>query len=361
MKTPLKILALVVIFIVTATQSQSQQLYALSYNMSDQMNYLSKVSPTTGTTTILSQNGLAKILVAGGTAIDPQNRRFFFLTFGDTIYSVDLDTGTLQYKNKNSLSVTHTNIAIDFNCADGTLYTIARSISTNQSYLGKIDPSNGSTTIISPTGMDVDYIIGSNTLDPINNRLLFLSRGDTINTIDLLTGNIVARTKNSLSATHLNITLAFNYVDTTLYAMTRDTTTQLSYLSKIDPITGVTTLISTVALKEPLAIGTSTLDPVGRRFFMLTLGDTLMTIDLNTGNLLSKTENSLSGTYSNKTFEFDGGCPTIPTGMKPEMELFTATISPNPFTTATVIKNNCTIIRCNTYYLQYKRAGSNDY
>jgi hypothetical protein len=182
-------------------------LYAISLDSAG-MDFLSSINPLTGSATIISPVGLAKYVTTGVSTIDPVNKRFYFLSPGDTICAVDLITGDLLAKNKNSLSGTYDLHLMEFNCLDTTLYAISLD-STGMDFLSTVDPMTGSTTIISPVGLAKYVNTGVSTLDPVNNRFFFLSTDDTIYSVDITTGNLLAKNLNSLSATYTNHLIEF--------------------------------------------------------------------------------------------------------------------------------------------------------
>ena len=131
----------------------------------------------------------------------------------------------------------------------------------------------------------------------------------------------------------------------TLYSISQRTSDAMDFLSKVNPMTGSTTLISTKALAKYMAQGVSTIDPINKRFFFISTGDTLYTVDLTTGNLLAKNKSSLSGTYTNYLFEFEKPCPSISTGIDNEYEPLIPSykIFPNPFSSMTTLQTNVSL------------------
>jgi hypothetical protein len=206
----LKAFCLTSIIFLNIKINNAQVLYAITQKASDNMDYLSTVDPLTGSVSIISSSPLAKYVSSGLSSIDPINNRFFFMSAGDTLYNVDLTTGNLISKNKISVSGTHFNVLLEFNCQDTTLYAITQKASDNMDYLSTVNPLTGSVSIISSSPLAKYVSSGLSSIDPINNRFFFMSAGDTLYSVDLTTGNLINKNKISVSGTHFNVLLEYD-------------------------------------------------------------------------------------------------------------------------------------------------------
>ncbi len=202
-----KFIFFVLLFIVNI--SVAQTLYSISQKTVNGIDYLSKINPLTGSVTIISTTGLAKYVYGGVSSIDLINKRFFFMSSGDTLYNVNILTGNLIAKNKLSLTTSTITPLIEFNCQDSTLYSISQTTVNGINYLSKINPLTGSVTVISTSGLAKYVYSGVSSVDPINNRFFFMSSGDTLYNVNLLTGNLIAKNKLSLTTSTITPLIEF--------------------------------------------------------------------------------------------------------------------------------------------------------
>src|ERR1051325_3135302 len=97
----------------------------------------------------------------------------------------------------------------------------------------------------------------------------------------------------------------------TLYSISQTTANGIDYLSKINPLTGSVTVISTSGLAKYVYSGFSSLDPINKRFFFASSGDTLYNVSLTTGALISKNKLSLTSSTITPLIEFEKPCSCL--------------------------------------------------
>ncbi len=90
----------------------------------------------------------------------------------------------------------------------------------------------------------------------------------------------------------------YSQVDSTIYGLTR--TPNAFYFSKINPVTGVVTNISTSIVSNSIANNTSTINPIKKQFYFRDLNK-FYTVDLITGNVINSP--NLTYTYD-ASFDF---------------------------------------------------------
>lgn len=169
--------------------------------------YLAKADPTTGIITQISPNSVGQGFALAGSAIDPHQMVFYYST-GSNLMGLDLYSGEI-YSNP-TISIPD-GIAFDnfaYSCADTAIYGLIRqnyfsyifdpnfpndSISVLDSAtvrLGKINPTTGLVTSISPASVSLSFgysLNGGATIDP-NEMIYYYSTGAGLIGVSLNTG-----------------------------------------------------------------------------------------------------------------------------------------------------------------------------
>ncbi len=314
----------------------AQALYAITQKISGNLNYVSMVNPANGNVNIVSASSVSKFLMSGISGFNPIAKHFFFISPTDSLVVVDVTTGNAVAKNKTSVTTTHYVVAIEFNCADTTLYAMLQNKADNKNYLSKVNPLTGIFTLISPAPVSKAMLGGISTLDPLGRKFYYVTSGDTLFGIDLSTGAIGSKCKTAAPGAYMTMLIEFNPQDNLLYAISQtspsSTPPNRDYLSTIHPANGSVTLVSPTPLAKFISTGISSLDPIGKQFYFMNTGDTLYSVDMNTGMLLNKNKISVSGTHFNGLIEFDKGCALVaPTGINDQNGRQALTAFPNPF------------------------------
>ena len=168
--------------------------------------YLSTINTTTGTISQISPNSIGQGFALAGSAIDPYQKIFYYST-GTNLVGVDMYTG-LVYSNP-PISIPAGGTTFDnftYSCIDTALYGLIRSnyfsyeydslimdtiqiLDSTAIHLGRINPSTGVVTKISPTKLDQGgYTLNAgSTIDP-STMTYYYNNGYQLVGVSLLTG-----------------------------------------------------------------------------------------------------------------------------------------------------------------------------
>jgi hypothetical protein len=185
------------------------------------------------------------------------------------------------------------------------IYGVAQKSNTGENYLMSVDATSGSVTILSATPLGLGLSQGIYSIDQQNKRFFFLAPVDSLYTIDLQTGNYLYKVKNSLSDSFQHVLYAYHCVNEKLYSLAQNNTTGFTYLTTVNPTTGENTMISVNPISQGLAQGVYAIDPGFNRLILLSQADTIITVDLLTGNVISKYQNSLYPQYITLALEYN--------------------------------------------------------
>jgi hypothetical protein len=169
--------------------------------------FFGKLNTNTGVITTLSQNSISSVLQIAGTAIDPELMVYYYKT-GPKFLGIDLYNGTIYSQPNLTYSSNDFDFAnFTYNCADNTIYGIAREMTNIQSpnapsgvfiqyfRLAKINPTTGVVTRISQTILPASkYSVNAgSTINPSANTYFF-SDNSSLYGVSLTTGQVVINT-----------------------------------------------------------------------------------------------------------------------------------------------------------------------
>ena len=309
MKRNKTILALLFGSMQFAAFAQTDFLYGLlrkpsvGTNINTGQIFLTKLDPNTDVFTQLSQTSLAPAFNLTGAALDPVTQNYFFESF-TTFLSVNMLDGlpTAQNTMSNPIAPSYFD-NFRFNTSDSTIYGLARrSTSTGigqsngELYLAKIDPATAVITQISPQSVGQIYAGISNAINP-HEMVYYYSTQTSIVGLDLYNGQIYSNQTITFPQGGSFIdNYTYNCADTTIYGLVRmNTAPPLTFhLGKIDPQTGVVSIVSQQPLPYPMysANGSSTIDPInGVYYFAASLPGPVVAIvgvSVTTGTVVSE-------------------------------------------------------------------------
>jgi len=168
--------------------------------------YLSTINTSTGTITQISPNSIGQGFALAGSAIDPYQKIFYYST-GANLVGVDMYTG-LVYSNPPISILGGGNYFDNFtySCVDTALYGLIRTnyfsyeydslimdtiktLDSTAIHLGRINPSTGVVTKISPTKLDQGgYTLNAgSTIDP-STMTYYYNNGYQLVGVSLVTG-----------------------------------------------------------------------------------------------------------------------------------------------------------------------------
>ncbi|MEN9699905.1 MAG: Secretion system C-terminal sorting domain [Bacteroidota bacterium] len=156
--------------------------------------YLATLEPSTGVITQLSPSSIGQSYALVGSAIDPHAMLYYY-SDGPKLIALDLYNGsiyssaTLSFPSGGQYFNNFT-----YNCADTTIYGLIRNTSTTEIFFGKVNPTTGVVTQISPQALGVTNftVNGSSTIDPSSGTYYFVSNlnGVTVYGVSIQTGQI---------------------------------------------------------------------------------------------------------------------------------------------------------------------------
>jgi hypothetical protein len=168
--------------------------------------YLSTINTTTGTISQISPNSIGQGFALAGSAIDPYQKIFYYST-GTNLVGVDMYTGLVYSNPPISIPAGGTNFDnFTYSCIDTALYGLIRTnyfsyeydslimdtiktLDSTAIHLGRINPSTGVVTKISPTKLDQGgYTLNAgSTIDP-STMTYYYNNGYQLVGVSLLTG-----------------------------------------------------------------------------------------------------------------------------------------------------------------------------
>jgi len=236
--------------------SQSE-LYSLKIEYSPvEATFLNSVNPKTADIAEISPSSIAPYYnPVGGSAVDPINNYYYVLSMVDmttqALLTIDLNTGNVI--NQPIIFNPDEIHQMAYNCVDSTLYAIEVVWEPNERYLVTVNPETGVTTRVSKAPIFEWYTTHSMTIiDPVKN--IFYTLGTDKNDIyhfygvDLSTGAIVSDPIVQNPDDYHQI--AFNCMDSSIYAIKVVWEPNERYLMKIDPETGIATQLSKNSIFE---------------------------------------------------------------------------------------------------------------
>ncbi len=271
--------------------------------------YFAKINPTTGVVSNISGTSLATCINVTGSAstIDPTKGEFYFRDCLNQFVTVNMLNGNTI----NSPVITNTTASsfgyMNFNCLDSVIYGLASRSNPNEIYFSKINPITGVVTLISPVSIGTSINATGATLNPVKKEYYFINSLNQFLTVDIQTGNIInSPIISNVNGNGFNL-FKYNCQDSTIYGLSVKNSPNQVFLSKINPITGVVTNISTTSVANVINTTGSTIDPIKKQFYFENLAQ-FIAIDLITGNLVSNpTVTNLNG-LTFDLFKYNNGC-----------------------------------------------------
>lgn len=293
----------------------------ISYDVYDSSTIrLGSIEPLTGNIIHLNNTAYTKSINLTGATIDPYQNKYY-IGSGFNFLTFDINNGNLL--NEVPISGGLTSAAFQnfrFNLSDSILYgmipdnfystyfdslsmTNIQVLDSSHIRFASIDPSTGIYTLIGNTPYRNIYTLAGNSIDPFQ-MIYYYSAVDTIIGIDLYTGAPYSIVPVQLPNTAIFENIAYSCADTSIYGLTRQNYTSVVYdsllmmnveiidsttfrLSKIDPATGVVTLISPYNLQMGGNLtGGAFIDPNSMTYFF-NHGNDIVGVSMITGLITS--------------------------------------------------------------------------
>jgi hypothetical protein len=249
--------------------------------------YLAKIDPLTGTVTILTQDTLGYGYSRNPLAtIDPENEIFYLQTY-DRLLGIDMETGSVKFNSQLTMPIAGYFELMNFSFLDSSLYGIIRDASNQDLYLSKVEASTGVVSKISPASFSNRYAGNAlATIDQVN-KIFYLQSNNILFGIDMNTGTVKTNGVVNVPFEGYFELMCFNIADTNIYGITRLTSNQQLYFSKINPATGNVNIIA----QNPIIGGYSanalaTIDPI-HGIYYFQANNRIYGIDIKTGNIIT--------------------------------------------------------------------------
>jgi gliding motility-associated-like protein len=271
--------------------------------------YFAKINPSTGVVSNISGASLATCINVTGSAstIDPTKGEFYFRDCSNQLVTVNMLNGNTI----NSPVITNATASsfgyMNYNCLDSVIYGLASRSNPNEIYFSKINPITGIVTLISPVSIGTSINATGATMNPIKKEYYFINSINQFVTVDIQTGNIINSPVISNSNGNGFNLFKYNCQDSTIYGLSVKNSPNQVFLSKINPITGVVTNISTTSLASVINITGSTIDPIKKQFYFEN-STQFIAVDLIAGNLVSNPIVTNSNGLTFDLFKYNNGC-----------------------------------------------------
>lgn len=161
-------------------------------------NHLTLIDPASGAQTVLTTSfaPFSQSFVSGAAAINTVGREAYILASGNTLLTVDADTGALIRSVSLSRSITG---GLVWNGVTGTLYDLS-TVSAGDHRLVSVDPATGAVTIISPSSVASSLTSNERAIAIRDGVLYVATSSSSYNAIDLKTGLLKSTIPSSASA-----------------------------------------------------------------------------------------------------------------------------------------------------------------
>jgi hypothetical protein len=152
--------------------------------------YLSKIDPSNGVVTTISQSSITNtITLNAGTTIDMANQWFHFVS-NDRLFTIDISTGNIVHNPLIDNSIGFFDNIV-YNEFDGLIYGLVRNSNPPEIYLGKINPVDGNVTPISQSPIGQSFVLAGATIDPFSGIYYYKDDNNFVG-VDIITGTVVS-------------------------------------------------------------------------------------------------------------------------------------------------------------------------
>jgi hypothetical protein len=325
-----KILPLLLCLYGSIIKSQApQMLYGLATKSSPSSVFLATANPLTGSVTNISTSSLAANFLVGTGMIDPLNNTFYFTSSNNVIAAVSMTSGnlisTVTMSNANAPNFS----GYMFNCADSKIYGVASSSSPQAVYVASLNASTGSVTNITPS-LGGYFQSGCGTIDTRHNIFYLTAGNGSFVGVSLPTGSVVTNAPiNNPNASWFSY-YKYNPVDSTIYGLAGKNSPNSVWLAKMNPQTGLVTIISQNTVAAVVSMGRSELDRTNQIFYFGDGTFNIIGVSLSTGNVISSQTMTNTNAISFNNFTYAPDCSEIPTGIDQKNMSSSILLFPNP-------------------------------
>ncbi len=276
-------------FIISFGYAQNDDIIGVSRtsNPSNQV-YLAKVNEINGLVEDLSANSYSEYISNFTYTVDPDLDIFYYTGLNNLI-GIDISTGNLVTDVPISTSIQPYFQNFVYNELTQELIGLERGQNGgNQVYLSKIDPQTGIVTPVSQNSItDAITLNAGSTIDLNNQWFQFVSNGQLFS-VDIATGQVVHSPVIDTSQVAFFDNILFNAADGNLYGLGRNSQPAEIFLSQIDPVTGLVTLISQQSISEGFSLSGAAINPFSGIYYFKGLNE-FKGVSLNSGNVVTST------------------------------------------------------------------------
>lgn len=206
------------------------------------------------------------INLTGGAALNPYDSTYIFIGSTGNIITLHLGNGQIinQAAVNNPVAISYFD-NFRFCNGDSTIYGLARrnyfdstlNINVGQLLLAKINTLTGTITQISQNSTGQGYALAGSAIDPYQ-MIYYYSTGSNLVGVDMYSGSVYSNTPMQLPTNANFDNFTYSCADTALYGLVRSNyyspvvpfplDSSTVRLGKINPTTGVVTILSSAAL-----------------------------------------------------------------------------------------------------------------
>lgn len=169
---------------------------------------------------------------------------------------------------------------------DSTIFCL--SSENSGAYLAKLNSLTGALTDISVAPVCTNGVqIPNETIDPFNSIYYFISGNSSLVAVDLNTGSVMSSVPLTNSNAAYFDQIQFSARDTTIYCLARLPYPGGVYLAKINPSTGIVSIISPNTVSQGEQIPNAAIDPFTKTFYYVNENTYLVGVNLQSGLLVS--------------------------------------------------------------------------
>lgn len=250
--------------------------------------WLSSINTQTGDINQISNQGFGNYISNKTSTVDPIQDIFYYTDGSGQIVAIDEQTGDILFSSTMQLQPNYYFQQFVYNELDQNIYGLERTPTQGgKFYLSTIDPQTGVITRISNNSIANTICNLDMALDVVNDVYYFSDCTDLIG-VDLNTGSIVNQVPLSIPNADYFSHFKFNMADGMIYGVSRTANPAGVYLAKLNPQTGVVTNISQQSVASSVNINDNALDPLNEIFYIKSGSSNLLSIDMDTGNVLNQ-------------------------------------------------------------------------
>ncbi len=244
----------------------AQTIYGLRFVPASGNVGIYSIDPATGVATLITDTGLTGY-ASPAAAFDPVGRRYFFVSNSGELFTVNVASGGVTH-------VTGSMAELQYDPLTANLYGMRFVPGSGNVGIYAMSPATGIPVLIADTGV-TGYASPAAAFDPVGRRYFFVSNGGELFTVNVASGGV----------THVTGSMAepqYDPLTANLYGIRFVPGTGNVGIYAMSPATGIPALIADTGLAG-YASPAAAFDPVGRRYFFVSNGGELFTVNVTGG------------------------------------------------------------------------------